>query len=106
MAGGGAEEARGLRVETTPGASEIVIYVEDPAVNEPETSRGRAEVGIECVDSGGVVVLRRHEAWPFKDTDGGTLDPHVHVGVNPSVPGRIARCRLRDTDPRLQGGTV
>jgi hypothetical protein len=107
VAGGGSDdESPGLRVERTKGVPEVVIYLEDPAVNEPETNRGRELVGIECLDDGGAVVFRSRESWPFSDTDGGIFDPHVHVFVRPERLSEIERCRLRDTDPPLEGPKV
>ena len=108
LAGGGSgdEDAEGLRVERSTGLPEVVIYLEDPNVNEPDTNRGRTRVGIECVDSGGAVIFRGAERWPFSDTDGGVFDPHVHVSVDPALLDRIARCRLKGTDPPLEGRKV
>ena len=107
VAGGGSDDdAPGLRVETTRGVPEVVVYLEDPAVNEPETNRDRQLVGIECLDEGGKVVFRGQESWPFSDTDGGVFDPHVHVFVKPEVLSEIERCRLRGTDPKLEGPRV
>jgi hypothetical protein len=61
-------------------------------------------VAIECTDQAGVVVFAGTERWPFRDTDGGAFDPHVHVPVDPSLLGSIAHCRLEGTDPELEGG--
>jgi hypothetical protein len=107
-AGGGSDdEGSGLRVEPSrEGAPEILIFVDDPEVNEPGTTGGAKQVRIECVDEGGAVVLRDRKAWPFTDTDGGMFDPHVHVFVNPDVVQRIESCRLRGTDPPLEGRKV
>jgi hypothetical protein len=52
------------------------------------------------------VVFRGEERWPFSDTDGGVFDPHVHVSVEPAALKKVARCRLRDTDPPLEGRKV
>ena len=108
VAGGGSDdgESEGLRVERSAGVPEVVIYLQDPSVNDPETNRGRARVKVECLDSGGAVLFRGAERWPFSDTDGGRFDPHVHVAVEPAVLDRVARCRLRGTDPPLEGRRV
>jgi hypothetical protein len=110
VAGGGSGETAGtgLRVEPSPqGLPLLVIYVEDAEVNRPDTNHGRRLVAIECLDDGGEVVFMKEKAWPFSDTDGGTLDPHVHLVVRPSAAIReIARCRLRGTDPPLEGRTA
>jgi hypothetical protein len=99
-------EPGGLRVERAKGAPQVVIYLEDPAVNTPETNRGRSSVSIECVDGGGAVVFNGKERWPFSDTDGGRFDPHVHVFVRPDRLDTIESCRLRGTDPPLEGPRV
>jgi hypothetical protein len=102
--GGGEAKPGGLRVERSAGnLREIVVYVEDPDVNLAATAAGARQVTLECVDREGDVAARSREAWPFSDTDQGALDPHVHVSVNPSALERIVRCRLRKTDPPLEG---
>jgi hypothetical protein len=99
-------ESGGLRVERAKGAPQVVIYLEDPAVNTPDTNRGRSSVSIECVDGGGAVVFTGKERWPFSDTDGGRFDPHVHVFVRPDRLDTIESCRLKGTDPPLEGPRV
>ena len=92
-AGGGSDESGrdGIRVEpSNRGLPEIVIYLEDPDVNTAATADG--------------VVFTGTERWPFRDTDGGVFDPHVHVAVDPSILGSVSRCRLKGTDPELEGG--
>lgn len=106
-AGGGSEDAGrdGIRVEpSNRGLPEIVIYLEDPDVNMLATTDGARRVAIECTDQAGAVVFTGTERWPFSDTDGGVLDPHVHVPVDPSRLGSIHHCRLKGTDPKLEGG--
>jgi hypothetical protein len=106
LAGGGADDVpskrpAGLRVERT--AAELTVYVDDRSLNQAATAGGGPTVVIECVDADGHVVSSRPEAWPFADTDDGTLDPHAHIGMNPEELDRIARCRLNGTDPPLEG---
>jgi hypothetical protein len=102
--GGGEAKPGGLRVErSTGGLAEIVVYVEDPDVNTAATAAGAKRVTLECVDRSGKVAVRSREAWPFSDTDQGALDPHMHVGVDPDALERIVRCRLRNTEPPLEG---
>ena len=106
-AGGGSEDGGGggIRVEpSNQGLPEIVIYLEDPGVNRLATTDGAKRVTVECTDPGGAVVFTRAERWPFRDTDGGALDPHVHVPVRHSLLGSIAHCKLKGTDPELEGG--
>lgn len=106
-AGGGSDDAAaaGLRVEPSKqGLPEVTLYLEDPQVNELETTDGARRVAVECMDRAGAVVFRGRERWPFSDTDGGAFDPHAHVAVDPAVLGTIARCRLKGTDPPLEGG--
>jgi hypothetical protein len=64
------------------------------------------QVRVECLDSGGKVVFRGQEAWPFSDTDGGEFDPHVHVSMEADALAATARCRLKGTDPPLEGRKV
>ena len=102
---GGVED--GIRIEPSNlGVPEIVIYLEDPDLNTPETSGGAESVAIECMDRGGAVVFRGRENWPFSDTDGGIFDPHVHVRVDQAILGLIDRCRLKGTDPRSRAAVL
>jgi hypothetical protein len=101
---GDSEQRAGLRVERPPGGvPEVIVYIEDRSLNEPSTAGGAATVVVECVDAGGEVVSSKPESWPFTDTDQGTLDPHAHVAVSAELLDRIARCRLKGTDPPLEG---
>jgi hypothetical protein len=101
---GDSEQPAALRVERTPGGvPEIIVYVEDRSLNEPSTAGGAGTVIVECVDDGGEVVSSKPESWPFTDTDQGTLDPHAHLAVSTELLDRIARCRLKGTDPPLEG---
>jgi hypothetical protein len=106
-AGGGSGDGAGtgLRVEPSPqGLPILVIYLEDAEDNRPETNHGGRRVAIECLDDSDEVVFTGEKAWPFTDTDGGTLNPHVHMAVRPAAAiERIVRCRLRGTDPALEG---
>jgi hypothetical protein len=107
-AGGGSDEPSpdGLRIEPSKlRRPEIVVYVQDVSMNKPETAGGASRILMACRDSDGADVFQRRVRWPFKDTDGGKFDPHVHVLVeDPDVLGRIARCELLGTDPHLEGG--
>jgi hypothetical protein len=102
--GGGDEEedAAGLRVERSPDQPELLVYL-DPDVNTPERTGGRRTVVVECLDAGGGVVARGDETWPFTDTDQNTLDPHVHMPMNPARVNDVVRCRVRPADPPLEG---
>jgi hypothetical protein len=109
LAGSGDEEGTperpaALRVERTPGGPpEITIYIEDRSLNKPSTAGGDTSVVVECVDTEGRIVWKLPEAWPFTDTDQGSVDPHAHIGMDPAQIERIARCRLAGTDPPLAG---
>jgi hypothetical protein len=106
VAGGGSDdaEASGLRVEpSTPDSPGVVIYIEDPEVNELETNHGKPVVTVECLDEGGAVVFREPQRWPFSDTDGGRFEPHVHVFMDAAQLEQVARCRLKGTEPALEG---
>jgi hypothetical protein len=106
-AGGGSDndDGTGLRIEPSPqGLPILVIYLEDADVNEPATNHGRRLVTIECLDDSGEVVFSGERGWPFRDTDGGVVNPHVHMAVRPPpVIEEIVRCRLQGTDPILAG---
>jgi hypothetical protein len=100
--GGDDEEEASLRVERSPDLPELIVYL-DPDVNKPERTGGRRTVVVECVDGSGQVVTRGDEAFPFTDTDQNTLDPHVHMPVNPARINDVERCRVRPAEPPLEG---
>jgi hypothetical protein len=100
--GGDDEEEASLRVERSPDVSELIVYL-DPDVNKPERTGGRRTVVVECVDESGQVITREDEAFPFTDTDQNTLDPHVHMPVNPARINDVVRCRVRPAEPPLEG---
>jgi hypothetical protein len=103
---GGDSDSSGLRVEEAKGAPQIVIYLEDPTDNKPATNRGRGRVAVECFDERDAAIYQTRAAWPFSDTDGGKFDPHVHLSLDPAILDQIARCRLKDTEPPLEGPRV
>ncbi|HEX2233386.1 MAG TPA: hypothetical protein VHG69_08485 [Thermoleophilaceae bacterium] len=106
LAGGGSDEASGLRVarESLPGGSPgITVYVEDPGVNVASTAGGRPNVELVCLDARGRELVRATHPWPFTDTDQGVFDPHVHQSMRPEDADRIVRCRLEGTEGPLQG---
>jgi hypothetical protein len=96
------QRAAGLRVERGPSGSDLTIYVK-PAVNVPGRAGGRRQVLLECVDSDGDAVMAQDEAWPFADTDQGTLDPHAHMTLDPLSITAVERCLLEGTEPLLEG---
>jgi hypothetical protein len=106
-AGGGSGESAGagLRIEPSPqGLPILVIYLEDADVNQPDTNHRDRTVAIECLDESDEVVFTGEKGWPFRDTDGGLYNPHVHMVVRPAAAiDQIVRCRLRGTDPPLEG---
>ena len=81
-----------------------MIYLEDPDVNKPATNGGAKRVPIECTAQAGALVFTTTERWPFRDTDGGVFDPHVHIPVDPALLGSITHCKLKGTNPALEGG--
>jgi hypothetical protein len=99
------EEAGSLRVERSPEVAELRVFL-DPEVNKPERTGGRPSVLVECLDEAGGVVARSDEPFPFTDTDQNTLDPHVHMPVNPARINDVVRCRVRPADPPLEGPVV
>jgi hypothetical protein len=105
--GGEGEEEKeaGLRVERSPDLPELIVFL-DPDVNKPERTGGRPSVLVECLDEAGEVVARSDEPFPFTDTDEETLDPHVHMRVNPARINDVVRCRVRPADPPLEGPVV
>ena len=96
------DEETGLRVERSPGRSELIVYL-TPEANTPERAGGRQSVTVECLDTGGRVLSRQDETWPLTETDQGTLDPHAHVPVNPDRINDVESCRVRPADPPLEG---
>jgi hypothetical protein len=99
------EEESSLRVERSPDLPELRVFL-DPDVNTTERTGGRASVLVECLDEAGEVVARADEAFPFTDTDENTLDPHVHLPINPARINEVVRCRVRPADPPLEGPVV
>jgi hypothetical protein len=99
---GGDEEDGALRVERSPDLPELLVFL-NPDVNTPERTGGSSTVTVECLAAGGQVLASQDEAWPFTDTDQGTLDPHAHVEVDPARIGDVDRCRVRPAEPPLAG---
>ena len=99
------EEETSLRVELSPDAPELRVFL-DPEVNTPERTGGRTSVLVECLDDAGGVLARANEPFPFTDTDDNTLDPHVHLRVNPARINDVVRCRVKPADPPLDGPVV
>ncbi|MET0510912.1 MAG: hypothetical protein ABW135_04460 [Thermoleophilaceae bacterium] len=81
----------------------MLIYIDHASANRSERAAGRARVTIECVDSDGVVLASQEEPWPMTQTDGSTLAPHAHLPVNPARIGDVVSCRIKGTDPLLEG---
>ncbi|MBN1529916.1 MAG: hypothetical protein JW895_12705 [Thermoleophilaceae bacterium] len=104
IATSGGEEADGLRVERSQ--TEVVVYLADAGANEPGRAGGERSVTLECLDAEGEVLARAPMAWPFADTDGGKLEPHAHLPIDPVTIQQVDRCRLRGTDPVLEGGVL
>lgn len=94
------EEETGLRVERSVYLPELVIYVEQDA-NTAARAGGRRTVTLRCVDADGKLVAAQEEAWPFADTDQGTLAAHTHVPMDGPGLDAVARCRLEGTKPLL-----
>ena len=99
----GEEPKPALRVERSLEFSEMLIYIDDASANRSERAAGRARVTIECVDSDGLVLASQEEPWPMTETDGNTLAPHAHLPVNPARIGDVVSCRIKGTDPLLEG---
>ena len=102
----GGEEADALRLERSPTGAEVIVYLEDRDANTPDTADGATSVRLECLDRAGEVLINAAQPWPFTDTDGETLDPHVHLALDADRMGRLDRCRLKGTDPVLEGGLL
>ena len=104
---GGGESSGGLRLEAAPpapdGSTPVTVYLEDEADNVPATAKGRSSVQLRCVDDAGETVIATPQAWPFTDTDSGTLEPHAHVTFPPPESGQVARCLLDGTEGPLEG---
>jgi hypothetical protein len=104
--GGGEEAADALRVERAPNGAEVIIYLENREANVPATAGGATSVMVECLDRAGEVLLSAAQVWPFADTDGGSLEPHVHMPLDPDRLARVQRCRVKGADPALEGGVL
>ncbi len=104
--GGGEEAADGLRVERAANGAEVVVYMENREANVPATVGGATSVTVQCLDRAGKVLLNAQQVWPFADTDGGSLDPHVHMPLDPDRMKSVARCRVKGADPALEGGVL
>jgi hypothetical protein len=102
-AGGDSEGPPGLRVELSPDAPDDLLVYVPRASNVPGTAGGRRTVRLECLDRRDRVVAKSRQAWPFTDTDDGTVDPHVHQFVPADRARRIERCRLAGTEGPLEG---
>jgi hypothetical protein len=101
--GGGEEPAdTGMRVERSTEMPEMLIYLDDDEVNNPERTGGRRTVRVECLDTDGLVVASQAESWPMTETDAGTLSPHAHVPVNPARIADVESCRVVGTKPLLE----
>ena len=100
------EVADALRVERAPTGAEVVVYLEDREANVPDTVGGASSVMLECLDRAGEVLVSAAQPWPFTDTDGDTLDPHVHLSLDAELLARADRCRLKGADPVLEGGVL
>ena len=101
---GGGSGSASLKVERFTGARpEIVVYVEDPGLNTTEVTGGATSVKIECLDARKAVVVSQSHPWPFTDTDEGSLHPHQHLAVGRAALEQVSSCRLRGTEPRLEG---
>jgi hypothetical protein len=101
--GGGEDEPKNdLLVERSTQRPEMILYV-TPESNLPERAGDRRMVTLECVDAEGRVLASQRERWPLTETDQGTLDPHAHVPMDPEQVGEVARCRVRGTEPLMEG---
>jgi hypothetical protein len=103
--GGGEDEEPEIYVERAPDVFEVRVFVE-PEVNVPDRTRGRRSVTVECLDGSAAVIASQDEAWPFTDTDQNTLDPHVHIPVNPARIDDVAVCRVKQARPPLAAPVI
>jgi hypothetical protein len=82
--------------------AELVVTVE-PTDNVAERAGGARSVTLRCVDADDRLIAAQDEAWPFADTDGGTLKPHAHVPLQAAQQELVSSCRLVGTEPLLEG---
>ena len=107
-AGCGSEDASGesrLRIELSPippPLGEVIVYVGE-AANTSERAGGHEQVTLECLDRTGRVVLRGRHRWPFRSTDGGVFEAHIHQRLRRGSQRSIASCRLVGTEGPLEG---
>jgi hypothetical protein len=91
-----------LRLEASATLPELIVFV-DPQANEPGSAGGARSVTLRCEDANGQLIAAQDEAWPFGDTDSGTLDPHAHVSLDQELIEQVDTCRLVGTKPALVG---
>ena len=48
-------------------------------------------------------VLRGRHRWPFRNTDGGAFEAHIHQRLRRGGQRSIASCRLAGTEGPLEG---
>jgi hypothetical protein len=92
--------AGGLRLERS--GSEVIVYVK-AADNVPERAGGARAVTVRCMDADDRLVIAANQAWPFSDTDGGTLDAHAHLPLDQASLDSVRTCRVLGTEPLLEG---
>jgi hypothetical protein len=94
------ESGSGLLIERF--GTELLVTVE-PTDNVAERAGGARSVTLRCVDADDQLVAAQDEAWPFAETDGGTLKPHAHVPLEAAQQELVSSCRLVGTEPLLEG---
>jgi hypothetical protein len=100
--GDGEPQARGSGLRIERSGAQLIVYLR-PADNVPDRAGGARRVVLRCVDGGQRIVVAQDEAWPFTDTDGGTLDPHAHVTLDPATMDAVSSCHVLGTEPLLEG---
>lgn len=97
-----------LRVEAAEGprGTEVIVYINDAALNKRATAGGKAKVNLRCFDKGRTVIVEKPHPWPFTDTDNGLTDAHVHQRVARTKAGQVSGCELGGTRGPLRGELV
>jgi hypothetical protein len=106
--GSQSEKAEDLILERWTGLDgdpELLVSLGDKALNKLETTSGKRNVRVECVDRKGKLVLDAEQKWPFI-YEAGYDYAHAHQPASLDQLQRIDRCRLVGARVRLEAGVT
>jgi hypothetical protein len=99
--GGGDQKLTVERWTALDGTPELLVSLGNKALNVLETTDGRREVRVKCVDRDGKSVLDAKQKWPFI-FERGYKFAHAHQKTSWQVLQRADRCRLVGARIRLE----